>query len=302
MSKNEQLLNQIQATNGYGFLSPWVKSLGVSTHSFKYVNPTINRVSEATNFLINSFLTKGEIETFTSIGNYLSDIGVQMISHMGEEETGNYPKQSLGEGSPLHLELGEVIEQRRTVRFFSGDKIEKPCLASIIRAAAGITCEAEMALQSGDRVTLNLRSVPSAGGLYPVDLYLVIINVQGIKKGIYRYHPPEDVLLQIGGEEDIGRITESFCLAGDQAGLNKVSCICLLSIHPWKTMKKYGARGLRFALHEVGGISQNIHLAAVSLGLGAMDCASFYEDEVNKIIKLDGEFQTVVHTILLGTI
>ena len=63
---------------------------------------------------------------------------------------------------------------------------------------------------------------------------------------------------------------------------------------------RYGARGLRFALQEVGAIAQQINLVCTGLGLASVESSSFYEDELNQALNLDGIFQTATHTMTVG--
>ncbi|EFS70670.1 hypothetical protein HMPREF9617_02377, partial [Cutibacterium acnes HL056PA1] len=81
----------------------------------------------------------------------------------------------------------------------------------------------------------------------------------------------------------------------DAAGVHLV-----FVISPWRAMRKYGARGLRFALQEVGAIAQQINLVCTGLGLASVESSSFYEDELNQALNLDGIFQTATHTMTVG--
>lgn len=298
---NSNKIHQIQFNNGYGVHIPWTQSTGMKMNACKYSNRSQEKLTLASDFLLNSFMRRGDSETNSSIAAYLSDAGVSMISYMGKEETGEYQKIALESGSPLHLKLGEAIEKRRSTRFFSGDYIEKENLFSIVRAASGISCEAETTLQSGDKISMNFRTVSSAGGLYPVDLYVVAKNIQGFPQGVYRYQPLEDCFLKTHGANALDEILKTFCVPEEQLGVKNSACLLFFAIRPFKAMKKYGARGMRFCLHEVGGISQNIHLSCVSLGLGSVDCASFYEEEINRIFTFDGVYETIVHSVIIGT-
>ncbi len=298
---NHNKIHQIQFNNGYGVHIPWTQSTGMKMNACKYSNRSQEKITQASDFLLNSFMKRGDHETNASIAAYLCDAGVSMISFMGKEETGEYEKIPLESGSPLNLKLGEAIEKRRSTRFFSGDYIEKENLYSIVRAACGISCEAETTLQSGDKVTMNFRTVGSAGGLYPVDLYVVAKNIHGLPQGVYRYQPLEDSFLKTLGADSLDEILKTFCVPEEQLGVKNSACILFFAIRPFKAMKKYGARGMRYCFQEVGGISQNIHLSCVSLGLGSVECASFYEEEINQIFTFDGVYETIVHSIIIGT-
>lgn len=93
---------------------------------------------------------------------------------------------------------------------------------------------------------------------------------------------------------------ETFVVPDENISCKYSNVIFLLVARPWKTMRKYGDRGLRFVFHETGAISQNIHLAVTGLGLGSVDCASICDDEMHEVLGFDGNFQTVTHTIVVG--
>ena len=71
-------------------------------------------------------------------------------------------------------------------------------------------------------------------------------------------------------------------------------------ISPWRSMRKYGPRGLRFAFQEAGAIAQQINLICTALGLASVESSSFYENELNEALKLDGIFETATHTMTVG--
>jgi SagB-type dehydrogenase family enzyme len=69
---------------------------------------------------------------------------------------------------------------------------------------------------------------------------------------------------------------------------------------PWRSMRKYGSRGVRYVFVEAGAIAQCVHLAAEALGVGTVDCASVYEDEAGDVMGIDGLFEQLVHTVVVG--
>ena len=69
---------------------------------------------------------------------------------------------------------------------------------------------------------------------------------------------------------------------------------------PWRSMRKYGARGMRFLFLEAGAIAQNLNLACAGLGLGSLDCASLYDDEVHEALGADGLYEALLHAVIVG--
>jgi SagB-type dehydrogenase family enzyme len=82
--------------------------------------------------------------------------------------------------------------------------------------------------------------------------------------------------------------------------LGRANVVFLLVGRPWKTMRKYGARGMRFLFLEAGAITQHINLAAVAAGFGSVECGSVYDDEVHEVLQLDGVYEAVLHSVVVG--
>ncbi len=299
--KKQGLAYSVLAKNGYHTKTPHVRSTGFRTASLRHSErENLNNIAEL--YLINSFLKKNDAETNVSIASYLMDDGMKMVSMTGQEDTSAYELMSLGENTPLDLPLGDVIVRRRSVRDFTGDPVPFNHLSVLLRAMAGVSANAEAMLYDGDKTTFNFRTVPSGGGLYPIDVYIAAINAKGLEKGIYRYQPISDQLIKLGDEKLLIKVLSGFAGAIDMVSSSHAGLLFLYIGKPWRTMRKYGNRGLRFVFQEIGGMAQNLHLATTALGLGSVDCAAFFEDEVNKSLNLDGIYQVVLHSTLVGTI
>jgi SagB-type dehydrogenase family enzyme len=299
--KKQELAYAVLAKNGYHTKTPHVKSTGFRTASLHYSERgNLNNIAES--FLVNSFLKRNDAEINTSISSYLMDDGMKMVSLTGEEDVSAYELIPLGENTPLDLALGEVIVRRRSIRDFTGDPVPFNHLSVLLRATAGVSAIAENKLYDGNLIHFSLRTVPSGGGLYPIEIYIAVLNSKGIQKGVYRYQPIDDQLIKIGEEKILNALLSSFAGSVDMVSASHASLLFLYVAKPWKTMRKYGNRGLRFVFQEIGGMAQNLHLSATALGLGSVDCATFFEDELNKTLHLDGVYQSALHSTLVGTI
>lgn len=152
---------------------------------------------------------------------------------------------------------------------------------------------------------LYRRSIPSGGALYPIDLFYISLNTDGLKNGVYYYNLHKEMLeclfledeyrlfknklkkifpSEIIGDWDLKDISGIIAFG---AKLNKVSC-------------KYGDRGLRFALMEVGSILQNIHLAAVIENVACCAIGGYYDDEINEFLQLRYPDETTLLTLFIG--
>ena len=289
--------NSILWDNSYAPISPCTSSTGFRTSLLNYsVQETTYNIAE--DFIVNSFLKRDDVETEASISYYLSGAGLQTVSMIDTEYKDENHIQ-LPVSDKISMSLGACISIRRSIRYYTGDKISFNQLATLLRAGNGISAISEGSSHSGEKVSLRQRTVPSGGGLYPIHLYILALKVSGLERGLYRYQPIKDVLIPSSlRDSSIEDFEKSFTGASDM--FQTASLLFLLVGKPWRSMRKYGNKGLRFVLHEVGGISQNIHLSVTSLGLGSADYAGFYEDEIHQILEFDGLSNVVLHSIFIG--
>ncbi|HEX5726106.1 MAG TPA: SagB family peptide dehydrogenase [Longimicrobiaceae bacterium] len=147
---------------------------------------------------------------------------------------------------------------------------------------------------------MRRRSAPSGGALFPLELYVVAVNVEGLTPGVYHYNTLGHHLEQLGKgtraevEEQVGRLLT--------AGLNYegVAAVLVVTAVPLRTVFKYGDRGYRLLLVEAGHAAQNTYLAASALGVSVCAIAGFYDDEVNRALGVNGLDEFAAHVLVLG--
>lgn len=291
----------VVGTNSTRASAPWLRSTGFQTASLRHralEEPSQPRLAEQ--FLIASRLLRSSPEALHSVASYFTDASQTMLSVQGEEPALEARSRALPASTPLRMSVGDAISQRRSNRRFTGDPIEPEHLAALVRAAGGITGAGVVTLADGAQRQIPFRSTPSGGGLYPNDLLVVATRVAKVPQAVYRYQPNRDVLVRTAGRTRLQQLQSCFAVTKEAVGLDRTAAIFLLIGRPWKSMRKYGDRGMRFVLMEAGYVAQNLHLAATALGLGSVDCASVYDDEVHEVLGLDGVFECLVHVVLVG--
>jgi len=184
------------------------------------------------------------------------------------------PAVSIANSRPLR----QVIENRRSIREFSDTAISLDDLSLLLWSAQGNT---------GSN---NQRSAPSAGGHYPMDIYVVAANVESLPSATYKYNSL-DHQLGIAIEQDI-KLELSDMAIGEQNWVNEAAIIIILAAN-FTTMRKHfydqspvGKRGDQYIYMESGAISQNIHLLATDLDLGGVLVGGFEDDKVARILNL----------------
>ena len=163
------------------------------------------------------------------------------------------------------LSLEEAIQRRRSVREFTSDSLGLAAVSQLLWAAQGI---------SDDR---GLRTVPSAGALYPLEVLVVAGAVKGLPAGIYRYRPLGHRLERVRQGDHRREIARG---ALDQRWIAEAPMTILVVAVPSRTRARYGARAERYVHMEVGHAAQNLYLQAEALELGTTVVGAFREDAI----------------------
>ena len=141
------------------------------------------------------------------------------------------------------------------------------------------------------------RTVPSAGGLYPIEIYPVVNNVTGLEKGIYHY-TIQDHSLALLKEGDFRNKVAKGCLGQNMTFTSAVNFIWTAVIE--RSKWKYLQRCYRYIYLDVGHIGQNFYLVAEALSLGACTIGAIYDDELNILLEIDGINETSIYVGVLG--
>lgn len=184
------------------------------------------------------------------------------------------PPASRRGGVPLH----EALAARRSVRDFTEERLSSEELGQLLWAAQGITSD------------WGGRTAPSAGALYPLELYLVTAE------GLCHYLPARHGLETLR-EGDLRAPLAAAALA--QGAVSAAPAVIVLTAVVARTEAKYGSRAERYVQLEAGHAAQNVLLQAVSLGLGAVPMGAFQDDAVRGILGLPGD-HTPLYLIPVG--
>jgi SagB-type dehydrogenase family enzyme len=140
------------------------------------------------------------------------------------------------------------------------------------------------------------RPVPSGGALYPLELYVLPLEVGGLGRSAFHYHPFRHRLepLKPFAEVDLAAALVDPSLA-DRAAL-----VLVVTTVVWRTRFKYGLRGYRFALLEAGHLVQNVLLVAAALGLAAVPLGGWYDRRVDELVGADGLDEASVYLVSIG--
>jgi len=201
----------------------------------------------------------------------------------------NNPKIELHKPDNVKTDtLDFSIKNRKSVRDFSEEPLSKDHLSYLLWASTGIQRKKQ---------GFEYRTAPSAGALYPIETYVVINNVKSIEQGIYHYNIEHHQLEEIKKRDYRSAITE--------AALNQPMCYHAAAVFIWtaifnRSKCKYGQRAYRYIYLDAGHIAENLALSATSINLGTCQIAALYDDEVNKIIDVDGIKESTIYLSVVG--
>jgi len=159
----------------------------------------------------------------------------------------------------------EAIFNRRSIREFRDGPLTLREVSRLLWAAQGITGRG--------------RTTPSAGGLYPLEVYVAAGNVEGIAPGVYKYAPDGHELLKVAGGDKRAELSDA--ALGQASVKNGAADFIIAGVYE-RTTGKYGEQGTKYVYMEAGHAAQNVYLEAVSLHLGTVSIGAFYDDGVKK--------------------
>lgn len=215
---------------------------------------------------------------FSHPGNYILlllilfnlNIGCNWSAPNKSETPKNLNQKVIYLPAPLlksNTSIEEALFSRRSVRNFSDAPLEIQEIAQLLWAAQGITSKNKTG-----------RTAPSAGALYPLEIYLASRHINSISQGVYHYRPSNHSLIMINNN--------SLSAASMQASFKRSAAVIVIAAEFHRTTKKYAERGIRYVQMEAGHAAQNICLQAVSLNIGAVTIGSFSDSIVKQMLGL----------------
>ena len=184
--------------------------------------------------------------------------------------------------------LETALENRKSDRNFTEREMTIEQLSRLLLSGDGITHK---------KGGIDMRSAPSGGALYPVEIYLIVSNVDGLDPGLYHYLPV-DTSLELIKQESFDSLLHIASFEQKAVGSSPISLILTARFN--RSTVKYADRGYRYAYMEAGAICQNIYLQATALGLGTVAVGAFNDDRINDLLATDGINEAVLLIMPVG--
>lgn len=200
--------------------------------------------------------------------------------------------------NPLKAQIDDsflaVLEKRRSERKFSGAPISLMELFKLLHFSYGITGQAPMI---GGKGMWHYRAVPSGGALYPLEIYLYLHN-SSLARGIYHYRPDIESLEVLDEKTHMDFIRQN--VASGNIDMDNACCVVFITSMFQRTMLKYGDRGYRFVLNEVGAVEQNLSIISTRLGLKSCIMGGYLDNAINEMLGFKGPLETIQGVIVIG--
>jgi SagB-type dehydrogenase family enzyme len=196
------------------------------------------------------------------------------------------PKPRLDGG----LSTADAIVRRRSAREYSAAAMSLAELSRLLYLSSGIV---------DDEWGNPHRSAPSSGALYPIELYPLVHNVDGVEPGVYHYDMRAHALQLVRA----GDFREQVVAQGlHQEYLGQCNVVLFLTMIMQRMRWRYQDRSYRYGLVEAGHIGQNLYLAATSAGLGACAIGAFMDDDINAMLGVDGVEEAAIYMLSAGKV
>ena len=187
-------------------------------------------------------------------------------------------------------DLRAAIERRRSVRSYLREPIAPEELSFLLWCTQGVQ------QVHGTRATF--RTVPSAGARHAFETYLLVNDVAGLERGLYRFLALSHRLQVVDTDPEIPHRVTAACF--DQQFVLRCGAAFLWTAVPYRMTWRYGERGYRDLHLDAGHVCQNLYLAAEAVDCGVCAIAAFDDDALNGILGINGSDQFVIYCAAVG--
>jgi SagB-type dehydrogenase family enzyme len=190
------------------------------------------------------------------------------------------------------VDLISTIEKRKSHRHFKEDPLSLEELSFLLWATQGIRKKADE--------THAFRTVPSAGCRHALETYLCVLNITGLKKGIYRYLPVEHQLLVVSHNENLSEdiVTATFY----QSFIGKAPVTFIWTTIPYRMEWRYHIAAHKVIAIDAGHVCQNLYLASAAIGGGTCAVGAYHQEFMDNLLGVDGDNEFVMYLAAVGKI
>ena len=188
------------------------------------------------------------------------------------------------------IPLRRAIEGRRSVRGYTDAQLTMDELSWLLWSTQGVR---EVAGRNA-----TLRNVPSAGARHAFETYVLVNRVEGLKPGIYRFLATDHKLVEVEVGGSMAKRVSEACL-GQRFVIASAATFIWTAVS-YRMAWRYQERGYRYMHIDIGHVCQNLYLSAEAIGAGVCAIGAFNDDELNKLLGIDGEEQFSIYVATVG--
>ncbi|MBN1682479.1 SagB/ThcOx family dehydrogenase [Candidatus Bathyarchaeota archaeon] len=196
------------------------------------------------------------------------------------------------------LDVCKAINQRRSVRTFSDEKISLSELSHLLWYTQGVKQPPKSDSFRISSFRYDLRTVPSAGARHCFETYILVNKVEKLTPGLYRFLAVKHQLQEMDLRADISENITQACL--NQHFVRTSAVTFIWTTVAYRMTWRYGERGYRYMHLDAGHVCQNLYLSGEAINCGVCALAAFDDDLLNKILGLDGIEQFVIYIGVVG--
>ncbi len=187
----------------------------------------------------------------------------------------------------------QCIEDRASHRSFSTEGISVNELSYLLWSTQGL--KKIIAENIG-----SFRNVPSGGGKHAFETYLIVMNIDLLKNGIYHYLPKTNEIEYLRCVDNIQDTISKSTL--NQTYIGNSAVVFIWTCIPYRSEWKYNIAAHKVLLLDAGHICQNLYLACESIGLGTCAIAAYDQEMIDKLISVDGNDEFTVYLAPVGRV
>jgi len=193
----------------------------------------------------------------------------------------------------------DVIRQRKSHRYFKPDAMNLEELSFLLWATQGMR---DKSIEGG--LTYLWRNVPSGGNRHPMETYLSIHNVEGIKPGLHRYLPVDHQLVLEKLDPDLPEMVNQGS-RNQNSGTNQepyyfikeAAVVFIWTALPYRSEWRYHRAAAKLTALDAGHICQNLYIAAGAIGCGTCAVGAYDQAKMNSLVEVDGEDEFVISLV-----
>lgn len=187
----------------------------------------------------------------------------------------------------------QLLQKRESRRIYSNTPISLEELSFLLWSAQGLRKE-----PINNKYTF--RTAPSGGARHPFELYIAVLNINGLEAGIYRYLPLEHKLLYTYTPENLSVKLSEACYG--QKFVSNSAVVFIWTAIPYRTEWRYSLASSKLILLDAGHSCQNLYLSCEFIDAGTCAIASYDQEISDKLLNVDGNDEFVVYIAPVGKI